>query len=108
MTERLGLKAVLRIIGTPVRFLFIGLVYLYKFILSPILPNSCIYTPSCSQYTIEALKKHGAVLGFILSVSRIGRCTGGLFTGGEDPVPERFSFRHISKGYKKFRRRKDH
>lgn len=106
MQEKSKLLDIIRIIGTPIRLVLIGFVYLYKFVLSPVLPNSCIYTPSCSQYTVDALKKHGILLGLILSVTRISRCTGGLFTGGKDPVPEHFSFHYIGEKYKKFRRKK--
>ena len=107
MTGQSKLLSILRIIGTPIRFLLIGFVYLYKFVISPILPNSCIYAPSCSQYTVEALKKHGILLGIVLSLARISRCAGGLFTGGNDPVPEHFSFRYIGTSYRKFRRGKE-
>ena len=53
---------------------------------SRILPPSCRYSPSCSQYAIEALRKYGAVKGGWLALKRIGRCHpwGGC---GHDPVP---------------------
>jgi putative membrane protein insertion efficiency factor len=65
---------------------FIWVIRLYQLVLSPILPNACRFSPTCSQYGIEAFKKHGAFKGFILTVKRIGRCHpwGGH---GHDPVP---------------------
>lgn len=62
-------------------------VYFYRFAISPILPPSCRYTPTCSRYTIEALKKHGPFKGSYLSAKRILSCNpwGG---SGYDPVPE--------------------
>lgn len=62
-------------------------VYFYRVAISPILPPSCRYTPTCSRYTIEALKKHGLIRGSWLSIKRIVSCNpwGG---SGYDPVPE--------------------
>ncbi len=61
-------------------------VKLYQWFLSPLLGASCRYTPTCSAYTIEALKKHGPVKGLWLSIKRILSCNpwGGH---GHDPVP---------------------
>lgn len=55
-------------------------------VLSPLLPNACRYTPTCSEYGIEALKKHGVIRGLFYSVKRILSCNpwGGH---GYDPVP---------------------
>lgn len=66
---------------------FIFFIRVYKKVISPLLPSSCIYTPSCSSYAIEALKKHGTVQGLILSIKRIFRCHP-WHKGGYDPVPE--------------------
>lgn len=65
---------------------FIGLIKLYQYLLSPILGASCRYTPTCSQYGIEAVKKYGAFKGGWLTLKRIVRCNpwGGH---GHDPVP---------------------
>lgn len=62
-------------------------VYFYRSVISPLTPPSCRYTPTCSRYTIEALKRHGPIKGFYLSVKRILSCNpwGG---SGYDPVPE--------------------
>ena len=67
--------------------LLLAPVYFYRFAISPLLPPSCRYTPTCSQYTIEALKKHGPIRGTVLATKRILSCNpwGG---SGYDPVPE--------------------
>ncbi|MFQ5568091.1 MAG: membrane protein insertion efficiency factor YidD [Rhodothermales bacterium] len=56
------------------RRVFIGFVRGYQLVISPHLPANCRYTPSCSNYSIQALRKYGAVKGTILSVWRILRC----------------------------------
>jgi len=58
----------------------------YQLALSPLLPPACRYTPSCSQYAIEALGRHGAFKGSWLALRRIGRCHP-FRRGGCDPVP---------------------
>ena len=60
----------------------------YQWTLSPILPASCRYLPTCSHYAVEAVHRHGALRGGWLTVTRIARCHpwGG---SGYDPVPER-------------------
>ncbi len=67
-------------------FPFLLLIKIYQNIISPYLPNACRYNPTCSQYTIEALKKHGVFKGIYLAAKRIGSCHpwGG---SGFDPVP---------------------
>jgi hypothetical protein len=62
------------------------LIKLYKYVISPVLPNACRFYPTCSQYAIEALTKHGLFKGGFLSIKRILRCHP-LCDGGYDPVP---------------------
>lgn len=69
------------------KYIFIGLVRLYQLIISPWIPSSCRYHPTCSQYSIEALKEHGAIKGIWLTIKRMGRCHP-WNEGGYDPVPE--------------------
>lgn len=68
------------------RFL-VGLIKVYRIAISPLLGNRCRFYPSCSAYAIEALEKHGAVKGTVLTMKRICRCHP-LCEGGFDPVPE--------------------
>lgn len=56
------------------RQLLIGGVRLYQRLLSPLLPNACRFTPTCSHYAVEALGTYGAVRGSVLAVWRIVRC----------------------------------
>lgn len=67
-------------------FPFIALIKLYQWIISPWLRPNCRYTPTCSQYGLDAFKKHGPVKGLWLTIKRISRCHpwGGH---GFDPVP---------------------
>ena len=79
----------------------------YQLVISPWLPQSCIYAPTCSHYTQEAIMRHGIVKGWILGLSRILRCIGGLFEGGGDPVPEKVSLYIIADEYRnRFRYRR--
>lgn len=66
--------------------LFIILIQFYRNAISPHFPPACRYTPTCSAYAIEALKKYGAIKGSWIAVKRIARCHpwGG---SGYDPVP---------------------
>ncbi|HRH68054.1 MAG: membrane protein insertion efficiency factor YidD [Flavobacteriales bacterium] len=65
----------------------IWLVHLYRLVLSPLLPGSCRYTPSCSEYGLQALRMHGAWRGGLLTLKRFLSCHpwGGH---GHDPVPQ--------------------
>ena len=81
------MNKVLKIILAPIRYIFIGLVYLYKVTISRITPACCRYTPSCSTYMIEAIKRFGIIKGIIIGIKRIFRCTP-KYPGGLDPVPD--------------------
>jgi putative membrane protein insertion efficiency factor len=62
------------------------MIRIYKYLLSPLLPNACRYNPTCSQYAEEAIKKYGIFKGIYLGTKRISRCHpwGGH---GYDPLP---------------------
>lgn len=91
---------ILGTIVTGLRYLLIAPIWLYRKLISPLIPARCIYTPSCSLYAIEAIRHHG-IRGLLLSLARVFRCVGGLYEGGDDPVPEEFSFKAIGEGYRK-------
>ncbi len=69
----------------------IFIIKLYRSIISPILPRSCRFYPTCSRYAIDALQTHGVIKGTYLSAKRIVRCNP-FNSGGFDPVPGSFSF----------------
>ena len=70
----------------------VGAIRAYQWIVTPVIPMSCRYWPTCSHYGVEAIRRHGALRGGFLTLARILRCNpwGG---DGVDPVPERFSLR---------------
>lgn len=85
-TDRLSSSGLMK----GLRNLIVGLLILpvkfYQYLISPLTGASCRYTPTCSAYTVEALKKHGPIKGLWLSIKRIVSCNpwGGH---GYDPVP---------------------
>jgi len=76
------MKTILRILSLPL----ILLIKIYQWVISPLLGPKCRFTPTCSHYATEALKKYGVFKGTWLAVKRIARCHpwGGK---GYDPVP---------------------
>jgi uncharacterized protein len=69
-----------------VKQLFLALIRFYKRWISPALPPSCRFYPSCSEYTYQAIEKYGALRGGWMGVRRIVRCNP-FNPGGYDPVP---------------------
>jgi hypothetical protein len=65
--------------------ILIKMVHFYQNAISPFLPKSCRYVPTCSQYTIEALEKYGALKGTYIGIKRILRCHP-FHPGGYDPL----------------------
>lgn len=89
---RTGAQRILHTIGWPVRSLLLGLIWVYRHTVSPMLPPTCRYHPSCSAYGFQALQVHGAAKGTALTAWRVLRCN--PFTrGGLDPVPPRGAWR---------------
>ncbi len=76
------MKKFLQILSYP----FILLIKIYQYVISPALGPKCRYIPSCSQYSIDALKKHGLIKGGWLAIKRISSCRPGGGSG-YDPVP---------------------
>ncbi|MHB1595463.1 MAG: membrane protein insertion efficiency factor YidD [Streptosporangiaceae bacterium] len=64
----------------------IGLIWVYRKLISPLLPPRCRFYPSCSAYALEAVRVHGAGRGSWLAVRRLGKCHP-FHPGGLDPVP---------------------
>ncbi len=67
------------------KHLLIFLIKIYRKTISPLLPGACRFYPTCSEYSMEALKKYGAIRGFWLSVKRIAKC-GPWHPGGIDKL----------------------
>ncbi|MBU1568750.1 MAG: membrane protein insertion efficiency factor YidD [Proteobacteria bacterium] len=67
------------------KIVFVGIVRGYKYFISPFLPPSCRFFPTCSTYTIQAIEKYGAIRGSFLGIRRILRCHP-FSRGGYDPV----------------------
>jgi uncharacterized protein len=68
------------------KWIALGIIRFYKRFISPALPDSCRFEPSCSSYTYEAIEIHGFFKGSWLGAKRISRCHP-LNPGGYDPVP---------------------
>ena len=68
------------------------LIRVYRKFISPLKPCCCRFTPTCSQYALDAIERFGAIRGTLLAVWRILRCNP-FCRGGYDPVPDKFTFR---------------
>ena len=68
--------------------LMVGLVRIYQLLISPLLGSNCRHAPTCSQYTIEAIREWGPLKGIWLGMKRISRCHP-WGTHGYDPVPKK-------------------
>lgn len=74
------------VITMPIKLLMILPIYFYKWCISPFLKKSCIYYPTCSAYSIQAIKEHGVIAGGSLAIKRIVSCLPHK-KAGEDYVP---------------------
>lgn len=66
--------------------IMVGLIRFYQGYISPLLSTRCKYTPTCSQYAIEAIQRYGVIKGCLMAIWRILRCNP-FSHGGYDPVP---------------------
>lgn len=80
------IKKLLTRISKIISLVFIGIIRFYQSAISPHTPSSCRYSPTCSEYSIQAIKKYGPFKGSYLAIKRILRCNpcGG---SGFDPLP---------------------
>jgi uncharacterized protein len=69
--------------------MLIAIIKFYKYFISPLLGSNCRFYPSCSSYSLEALQRHGAIIGSYLTLRRLLKCQP-FHEGGIDPVPEKF------------------
>lgn len=74
-------------------------VVVYRHVVSPHLPAACRYTPTCSRYTEQSILTHGFLRGIVLGTARVLRCNS-FFQGGDDPVPEQFSWEYLRREYR--------
>lgn len=80
------MNRIVKILAYPFKMLCCGLIYLYKFCISPLIPKTCKFLPTCSNYALGAIKEFGVVKGIWLAFKRILKCRPGT-RGGVDPVP---------------------
>jgi putative membrane protein insertion efficiency factor len=76
----------IKVIKATISWFFVTLIRIYQLVISPLLGSNCRFTPTCSQYGVEAIKKHGPFKGGWLTLKRIGRCHP-WGKHGHDPVP---------------------
>ena len=83
-----SLQRLAKLINKIVTVSCLLVVHAYRYLISPLIGHSCRYTPSCSEYALQALKEHGAYKGCYLTIKRLLRCHpwGGR---GYDPVPKK-------------------
>ena len=84
----MSVNLMLSYISAPFRWLLIGMAKVYQKIISPMLGPHCRFSPTCSDYLIQAIKKRGLFVGVALGTWRILRCNP-YCKGGHDPVPEK-------------------
>ncbi|MCF8361728.1 MAG: membrane protein insertion efficiency factor YidD [Prolixibacteraceae bacterium] len=92
-------KQIIKIISYPL----LGLVYFYKYAISPLTPASCRHVPTCSNYMIEAIKIHG-LKGFWMGLRRLSKCHP-WGTHGYDPVPPKNFIKTQKMNTKKFKKK---
>jgi len=82
----LVLEALLPVRVQPSAWIARGAIRVYQAVLSPVLPTQCKFTPTCSQYGLQCVRRYGTLRGGLLTAWRLLRCSP-LSQGGSDPVP---------------------
>ncbi len=77
--QNIGKRVIIEVASLPIHF--------YRYVISPLTPAACRHIPTCSVYSLGALKKHGLFIGGAMAANRIARCNP-WGTEGYDPVPE--------------------
>ena len=80
------MNKIIKIIQFPFKVVFLGLIYIYKYAISPLLRHHCRFYPTCSSYAVQAIKEFGPFKGLVLSIKRVLRCNP-KSKCGFDPVP---------------------
>lgn len=80
------MKTIKTIVEFPFKMVFLLLIYLYKWCISPLLAHNCRFYPTCSTYAIMAIKEFGAFYGLYLAIKRLLRCNP-KSACGFDPLP---------------------
>lgn len=78
------------------RRILIGIITVYRYLLSPFIGQHCRFTPTCSEYAVEAIDRFGALKGSWMALRRLSRCHP-FHAGGVDPVPEHLTHNHNTK-----------
>lgn len=86
MSEARAVRRLPAVLADLPRRGLVGLIRAYQLVISPALPPACRFTPTCSQYALEAVRRHGALRGSWLALRRLARCHP-FNPGGIDAVP---------------------
>ena len=87
---------VFKIVLYPFKLVGMGLIYFYKFCISPLLPNMCAYYPTCSSYALQCIKSFGIIKGSFYAAKRLLRCDGRHKGGIDYPPPNaRGEFKYL-------------
>ena len=79
---------IINIFLCPLYLMAIFFIYMYKIIISPILPKTCKFYPTCSTYMLQAIKEFGIIKGGIIGTKRLLKCNSFCKSWGYDPIPE--------------------
>lgn len=80
-------KPAVSVLARWLREIPVAAIRLYRRLRPQRVIGHCIHTPVCTEYSMEALRRHGIVRGLLLSIKRLSRCNGKWHDGGHDPVP---------------------